>query len=119
MALNIKITGRSDAVTSGMKKRAAEKVSKIMKFHDRITWVDVILDADKQRSKVEVSAGLSRGTTLIGKAESGDMYTAIDQSVEKITRQLRRHKEKLKDYRPRRSEPVAPESAENDEDVTE
>jgi putative sigma-54 modulation protein len=99
VALNIKITGRSEAVTAGMKRRAAEKVGKVMKFYDRITWMDVILDVDKQRHRVEVSAGLSRGTTVVGKAESDDMYSAIDQSIDKIARQLRKHKEKLKDHR--------------------
>ena len=114
--MNIKITGRSEAVTPGMKKRAAEKVSKIMKFYDRITWIDVILDADRQRNMVEVSAGLNRGTTLVGKAESGDMYTAIDLSVDKISRQIRKHKEKLKDLRPRRTEPSQGAAAEEDTD---
>lgn len=114
--MNIKITGRSDAVTAGMKKRAAEKVAKVMKFYDRITWVDVILDADRQRNIVEVSAGLNRGTTLVGKAESGDMYTAIDQSVDKISRQIRKHKEKLRDFRPRRTEPLQGEAGEGFEE---
>ena len=99
-----------------MKKRAAEKVAKIMRYHDRITWVDVILDVEKLRNRAEVSAGLSRGTTLVGRAESGDMFSAIDQSVDKIARQLKRHKEKLRDRRSRRTEPPAGGETEAEEE---
>jgi putative sigma-54 modulation protein len=112
--LNIKITGRTEAVTAGMKKKAAEKVAKFTRFYDRITWVDVILAADNERKTVEMTAGVNRGTKIVGKAESDDMYAAIDLAVDKVTRQLRRHKEKIKSHRPKRadaSEESVPEDA--------
>ncbi len=102
--MNIKITGRTEGVTKAMKKKASVKVAKLMKFYGRITWVDVKMDVEQQRNTVEVSAGLNRGATVVGKAESTDMYAAIDLATDKIARQLRRHKEKLSDHRPRRSE---------------
>ena len=112
--MNIKITGRTEGVTAGMKKKAAEKVAKFTRFYDRITFVDVILAADSDRKTVEVTAGVNRGTKIVGKAESDDMYTAIDLAVDKITRQLRRHKEKIKSHRPKRVGEVA-ESIPDDE----
>jgi ribosome hibernation promoting factor len=116
--LNIKITGRTEDVTAGMKKKAAEKVAKVTKYYDRITWVDVILGVEQDRKSVEVSAGLNRGTTIVGKAESDDMYTAIDLAVDKIARQIRRHKEKIKNHRPKRSEVPAEPLAEEDTEPT-
>jgi len=106
--LNVKITGVTSDVTPRMKNKASEKVAKLMKFYDRITWVDVKLGVDRERKSAEVSAGLNRGATIVGKAESGDMYAAIDLATDKIARQLRKHKEKIKDHRPRRT-PSAPE----------
>ena len=105
--------GRSDEVTSGMKKKAEQKVTKLIRFYDRITWVDVVLGGDKDRRSAEVTAGLNRGNTIVGKAKSNDMYAAIDQAIDKIARQLRKHKEKLLDHRPPRSatpEEEGPES---------
>ena len=106
--MNIRITGRTEEVTPGMKERAAEKVGKLSRFYDRITWVDVVLDSERERKMVEMSAGLNRGQTIVGKAESDDMYAAIDLAIDKLSRQLRRHKEKLSDHRPRRGESSPP-----------
>jgi putative sigma-54 modulation protein len=121
--LNIRVTGRTEDVTSGMKQKAQQKVSKLLRFYDRITWVDVVLGGDKERRVAEVTAGLSRGNTVVGKAKSTDMYAAIDLAIDKIARQLRKHKEKLKDHRPRRagSSEAPPEESEgaDDEDLYE
>lgn len=106
--MKINVTGRSDAVTSAMKRKAADKFGKLQRFFDRITWVEVKLDAQNERKTVEVSAGLNRGATIVSKTQENDMYAAIDIAVDKMTRQLRRHKEKLSDKRPRRSEPTPP-----------
>ena len=103
--MNVKITGVTSDVTPRMKDKASEKVAKLMKFYNRITWVDVKLGVDHERKSAEVSAGLSRGATVVGKAESVDMYAAIDLATDKIARQLRKHKEKLQDHRQRRSAP--------------
>ncbi|MHC4470564.1 MAG: ribosome hibernation-promoting factor, HPF/YfiA family [Planctomycetota bacterium] len=106
--MNIRVTGRTDEVTSAMKRKAQQKVSKLLKFYDRITWVDVVLGVDKERKTAELTAGLNRGNTVVGKAKSSDTYAAIDLAIDKIARQLTKHKEKLKDHRPSRSMP--PES---------
>lgn len=111
--MNINVTGRGDNVTAGMKKKAAEKVGKLNRYYDRITWIDVILVDDAVRKVAEVSAGLNRGATIVGKAEADDMYTAIDLALDKITRQVRRHKEKLKGHRARK-EPAAPNAPATD-----
>lgn len=104
--MKINVTGRTDEVTPGMKQKASEKVAKVMRYYDRITWVDVTLDAKSQKKSVEVSAGLNRGATIVCKVQDDDIYAAIDLAVDKITRQVRRHKEKLKDHRPRRTGPA-------------
>ena len=112
--MNIRITGRTGDVTAGMKAKAASKVEKLNRFFDRITWVDVVLDVARERNSVEMSAGLNRGQTIVAKTQSDDMYTAIDLAIDKITRQLRKHKEKLRDHRPRRGDNVPPQNAESD-----
>lgn len=106
--MSIRITGRTGDVTTAMKAKAAAKVEKFSRFYDRITWVDVVLDVDRERNKVDMSAGLNQGQTVVGKAESDDMYAAIDLAIDKITRQLRKHKERQRDHRPRRGGATPP-----------
>lgn len=116
--MNIKVTGRTEGVTAGMKKKAADKAAKFATFYDRITYVDVILSVDNDRKTVEVTTGVNRGTKIVGKAESDDMYTAIDLAVDKITRQLRRHKEKIKSHRPKRADQVTESFPDDEPEVT-
>lgn len=105
--MDIRITARTGDVTSGMREKTAEKLSKLSRYYDRITWVDVVLDQESEKKTVEVSAGLNRGTTLVGKAGNPDMHAAIDLAVDKIARQLRKHKERLNDRRVKRPETPA------------
>jgi putative sigma-54 modulation protein len=105
--VNINVTGRGEDVTAAMKQKASEKVSKVFRFFDRITWVEVTLDAEQGRGSVDVTVGLPAGATVVGKAEGPDVYSAIDIAVDKIVKQLRRHKERLKDRRTRRPGPSA------------
>jgi putative sigma-54 modulation protein len=113
--LEINVTGRGEDVTAAMKQKAVEKVAKTGRFFDRITWVEVTLDMQqKARGSVEVTAGLPQGSTIVGKADGADVYAAIDVAVDKIVKQLRRHKERLKDRRTRRPGPSGGEGAGGD-----
>ena len=112
--MSIRITGRTGDVTTAMKAKAAAKVEKFSRFYDRITWVDVVLDVDQDRNCVDMSAGLNQGQTVVGKAESDDMYTAIDLAIDKMTRQLRKHKERQRDHRPRRGDTTPPADGEDE-----
>ncbi len=111
--MKIRISGRGDEVTAAMKQRAEEKVRKLLRFYERITWADVVLSVERERHRAEISAGLNRGATVVGKAESDTMIGAIDEAADRIARQLRKHKAKLADRRPPRSAP-APEAAAED-----
>jgi putative sigma-54 modulation protein len=107
VGVKIEVTGRGEEVSAAMKQKASEKIAKVFRFFDRITWVEVTLDSQKDRGSVDVTVGLPAGVTLVGKAESADVYSAIDMAVDKIVKQLRRHKERLKDRRTRRPGPSA------------
>jgi putative sigma-54 modulation protein len=105
--LDIKITARMGDVTNGMREKTTEKLGRLSRYYDRITWLDVVLDEEHEKKTVEVSAGLNRGATIVGKAASPDMHAALDLAVDKIAKQLRKHKEKLNDHRGRRPEPAS------------
>jgi putative sigma-54 modulation protein len=96
--LRIQITGRHVGVTEAMKEYAREKVEKLEKIYGRMTKVEVTLDADHARSIVEIVASANRHVRLVGKAESPDMYAAVDLAEEKLARQLVKHKQRLTDH---------------------
>lgn len=99
--MNIAISGRHLSVTEAMKEYARKKASKLERFFDRISKIQFTLDVENERQTAEMIVTPTRGTTLFAEVVNTDMYAAIDLAVDKIERQLTRHKEKLHDKRNR------------------
>ena len=97
--IRILITGRHLGVTEAMKEYAREKVGKLAKIFDRLTKVEVTMDVTHHDThEVEIVVDASGGARLVGKAESPDMYAAVDLAEDKLVRQLVKHKQRLTDH---------------------
>lgn len=98
--MKILITGRHVGVTDAMKDYARAKAEKLTHLWDRATSCRVTIDTDAKNnhSQVEMVLQVSRGHTLVGKAEAPDMYAACDLAEQKLAQQLRKHKERLTDH---------------------
>ena len=57
----------------------------------------VILNVEKLAQKAEATMHLS-GAEVFASSENQDMYAAIDSMVDKLDRQVIKHKEKLKKH---------------------
>lgn len=84
--------------TDALKQYAVEKVSKIKKYLDAPVEVQVVLSVEKFRHIAEVSF-IINGFVVKGQEETEDMYAAIDMVMDKIERQVRRYKDRLKKRR--------------------
>ena len=62
-----------------------------------ITNVHVVLSVEKLRQKAEATVQIT-GNTLHAECENEDMYAAIDSMVDKLDRQVKKHKEKVTDH---------------------
>lgn len=94
--VQLSVTGRHLAVTDPMKQYAEEKAGKLTRFYDRIHTIDVILDHEKTVHHVEMVVRTDHKHTFVAKTDAGDFYEAIDLVVDKLSRQLREHKDKLR-----------------------
>jgi putative sigma-54 modulation protein len=92
------ITGRHFDVTEAIKEHIKDKVVKFEKYLKKIIEVHIILSIEHERQLAEIILSGS-DIKLLGKAESGDMYTSIDEAAAKIEHQLRDHKEKMKHHK--------------------
>ena len=87
-------------VSNPIRDYAEEKVSRAKKYIDEPIDAQVVLSvAKKIRHKAEVTL-IAKGITIKGSEETDDMYAAIDAVVDKIERQLKRYREKLKAHKP-------------------
>ena len=99
--MKVNIVGRHVKVTSAMQDYAEEKASKLDRFFNGIQHVDMVMDVSGLTHLVETSVVLAQGLKLVGKAQAEDMYAAIDQAENKLEKQIRRFKSRLKDHRDR------------------
>ncbi len=100
--MNLNITFRHVEPAEGLKTYTVEKVERLTKYFDGLVDGHVILDQEKIRHIAEVTL-LANGTRIYAKEENADFYTAIDNVVDKLERQLKRYKEKLKRHKPLRN----------------
>ncbi len=94
--MHLTITGRNMEVSPALREYAQEKVGKMEKYLPKITSAHIILAVEKYRHIAEVTIQ-AYGFTLKGVEDTGDMYSSIDQVMDKIEIQARKLKDKLKD----------------------
>lgn len=96
--MHINFTGHHIEVTPALKTFTEEKFEKLERHFDKITTVNVVFDVEKLSHIAEASVLVAK-SEIHARAESQDMYTAIDELVAKLDRQLLKHKEKIRNHR--------------------
>jgi len=95
------VSGKNIHLSPALKDYAEKKLSSIKKYFDHIIEVDVTLSVDEvrdqTRSKVCEVTVWANGIVLRGKKASEDLYASIDLVADKIERQVKKYKEKLKE----------------------
>lgn len=95
--MQINLTGHHLAITDSLKDYVEGKFRRLERHFENITQIHVILTVEKERHKAEATLHVNRGN-LFADAERQDMYAAIDGLIDKLDRQLKKHKEKLTDH---------------------
>jgi len=95
--MKVKIEERHMEQSDPLREYAISKAESLQKFFDGIISVEVTMDVEKERRMVTVFAHLINKKVAKASAESEDMYVSIDSAMDKLERQLKKAKEKLKD----------------------
>ena len=93
--MQINFTGHHIDVTTALKSYTEEKFNKLERHFDKINSIHVVFDIEKLSQIVEATINITKGE-FHARAESEDMYASIDELVDKLDRQLLKHKEKIK-----------------------
>ena len=91
--MNLNLTGRHLEITPAIRQHVADKILKMKNHFDGVMDVAVVLSVEKLRQKAEGSVHLS-GKDVFVESEDDNLYVAIDSMVEKLDRQIVKHKEK-------------------------
>lgn len=95
--MQLNITGHHVDMTDSLHSYVEDKFERLERHFDNVTNVHVILSVEKLRHKAEATIHIS-GADLYADCEEADMYAAIDALVDKLDRQIKKHKEKLTDH---------------------
>ncbi len=98
--MQIAVTFRHMETSDPLRAYVEEKLDRVKKYIDEPIDAQAVLSVEKKiRHKAEVSL-VAKGITIKGSEETNDMYAAVDAVVDKIERQLKRYKEKIKNHKP-------------------
>ncbi|MEA5113907.1 MAG: ribosome-associated translation inhibitor RaiA [Geobacteraceae bacterium] len=97
--MQITTTFRHIESSDALKNYAQDKLERVQKYIDEPIVAQVFLTVEKIRHIAEVTI-TAKGITIKASEETNDMYAAIDAVVDKIERQLRRYKERIKAHKP-------------------
>lgn len=96
--MQINLTGHHIDITAALKNYVDNKFERLERHFDHVTNVHVILSVEKLRQKAEATLSIN-GANVFADSVHEDMYAAIDTLIDKLDRQVIRHKEKLTNHR--------------------
>lgn len=105
--LPITVTVRHESVTDALRDYAQKKISGLNLDYPRIIEAKAILDVQKNRHIAEIILFCANHIVIDATTEGPDMYAAIDETLDKIARRMRKQKTRLlKKRRPHRNESI-------------
>ena len=107
--MNLTISGHHLEVTPALREYVLTKLERVTRHFDQVVDVNVLLSVEKlkekeRRQKAEVTLHV-KGRDIFVEQSNEDLYAAIDQLMDKLDRQVVRHKDRTQDHhhRQRRS----------------
>jgi putative sigma-54 modulation protein len=106
--MQINITGHHVEVTSALRDYVTEKMQRLSRHFDHLISLNVVLNVEKHQNAAEATLHAA-GKSLFANAARDDMYAAIDDLADKLDKQVRRYKDRLRKHqapRDNRSPPL-------------
>jgi putative sigma-54 modulation protein len=95
--MQINLTGHHIDITDALRNYVNEKMEKLERHFDKVSNTHVILSVEKDSHKAEATVHMT-GNDIFAEATEPDMYASIDGLVDKLDRQVKKHKEKITNH---------------------
>lgn len=113
--MNVTIRGHHLDVSPALREYALTKLERITRHFDQVVDINMLLSVEKlkekeRRQKAEITLHV-KGRDIFVEHSHEDLYAAIDQLMDKLDRQVCRHKDKVQDHHhdsPKRMDAPAP-----------
>lgn len=105
--MRYQISGKQIDIGEALQTHVRTELEALMgKYAGRPTDANVVFSRSAHEFVCETTIHLSTGLTAQAKAHNHDIYAAFESCRDKIDKQLRRYKRRLKDHHRDRAEPV-------------
>lgn len=91
--MQLQLTGQNIEITESLREFTHSKFQRLMRQNDRITNIHVVLAVNKLIHSVEAKVHIP-GAELHAESESDDMHKSILNVIDKLLRQIEKHKDK-------------------------
>jgi putative sigma-54 modulation protein len=100
--MNLTISGHHLDVTPALRSYVTSKLDRVIRHFDQVVDVKVLLSVEKQKEKegrqrAECNIHV-KGNDMFAESSHEDLYAAVDELVDKLDRQVVRHKSKLQNH---------------------
>ncbi len=100
--MNLTISGHHLEVTPALRTYVTSKLDRIVRHFDQVVDVKVLLTVENQKEKegrqrAECNIHV-KGNDIFAESAHADLYAAVDELVDKLDRQVVRHKDRLQDH---------------------
>ena len=100
--MNLSISGHHLEVTPALRDYVTTKLDRITRHFDQVVDIRVLLCVEKQKEKERRQRAECRirvkGNAMYAESAHADLYAALDELVDKLDRQVGRHKTRVQDH---------------------
>jgi putative sigma-54 modulation protein len=102
VCMNLTISGHHLEVTPALRGYVTQKLDRIMRHFDQVVDVRVLLTIENQKEKegrqrAECNIHV-KGNDLFAESASEDLYAAVDELIDKLDRQVVKHKDRIQNH---------------------
>ena len=106
--MQMHIAGRHVEITDDVRSYVEKRVKKIEAIFNRIIDLQIVIELEKNRYFAEIVLATAKAA-FHAQGETHEIFSCLDAVMDKVERQVRRHKERTKDWRHRTSRDRAAE----------
>jgi ribosomal subunit interface protein len=107
LRMRIQVSGKQIDIGDALRVHVEDRLTdSVAKYFDRPVEAIVTFSRDRHEYIADSSVHLPTGMTVQAKARADEIYASFEGAVDRMEKQLRRYKRRLKDHHRSRQEPI-------------
>ena len=96
--MRVQITARHCNVPDSQLSRTEEQIRKLSRYDPRVGSAEVTYTEEKRTRKAEVVLHIDGAEPVVARAEELEFRSALDKAIDRITRMLKRERQRHRDH---------------------